>query len=69
MQGFRALGHSGRNRLNRLSRSLMLGALAAFGIIPFAAAQSGAQDTTPRLVENVEVNVINVDVIVTDRKA
>lgn len=46
----------------------MLGALAAFGIIPFAAAQSGAQDTTPRLVENVEVNVINVDVIVTDRK-
>ncbi len=46
----------------------MLGALAAFGIIPFATAQSNAQDTNPPLVVNVEVNVINVDVIVTDRK-
>ena len=54
--------------MNRLSRILTLGALAAFGLVPFAAAQRRTQDAPNPLVMNVDVNVINVDVIVTDRK-
>jgi VWFA-related protein len=46
----------------------MLGVIAVLGIVPLAGAQDTAQNANPPLALNVEVNVINVDVVVTDRK-
>jgi VWFA-related protein len=53
--------------LNRFSRILALGVMAVVGAVPFASAQQKNPDP-PKLVDVVEVNVINVDVVVTDRK-
>lgn len=54
--------------MNRLSRILALGLLAVAGAAPLTEAQQIPDQSPTPYLERVEVNVINVDVVVTDRK-
>lgn len=52
---------------NVLNRTLAL-ILAAATALPLYAQKKNSEPETPRLVENIDVRVINVDVVVTDRR-
>lgn len=53
--------------LNRFARTLATAVLTAAVAIPLLA-QGQQQETAPKLSETIDVRVINVDVVVTDRK-
>lgn len=61
---------SRRKRLHSLTRIIAATAIAAITAVMPAAAQSSRQQPPemPRLVETIDVKVINVDVVVTDKK-
>jgi VWFA-related protein len=49
-------------------RFVAAAALAALTILPTASAQKRPEGEIPRLVENIDVRIINIDVVVTDRR-
>lgn len=49
-------------------RFVAAAALAALTVLPTASAQKRPEGEIPRLVENIDVRIINIDVVVTDRR-
>jgi VWFA-related protein len=56
------------SRRSRLTRSSLAVVLAVIALVSFPAGAQQSSEEIPRLVETVDVRVINVDVVVTDRK-
>jgi VWFA-related protein len=52
----------------RLARRITLAVLITLTTLPLSFAQQRQPTEPPRLVENIDVRVINIDVVVTDRK-
>ena len=59
--------HPRRERL-KMSKRITAALVAALSIQPVAIAQERPTGEIPRLVENIDVRVINIDVMVTDKK-
>lgn len=51
-----------------LARRITIAVLIALTTLPLTYAQQKQQTELPRLVENIDVRIINIDVVVTDRK-